>query len=130
MTPAIDSDVETSGLPDTLAPPDPKRRKLLTAATGIVGGAGVAAASIPFVESMLPSERARAAGAPVEAAFAGLEPGQQLSVEWRGKPVWILRRSEAMLRTLRDRGINSNLQTLTRKSRASSPHMPAMSSVR
>lgn len=101
MTPAIDSDVETSGLPDTLAPPDPKRRKLLTAATGIVGGAGIAAASIPFVESMLPSERARAAGAPVEVAFAGLDVGQQLGAEWRGKPVWILRRSEAVLRTLR-----------------------------
>lgn len=102
MTPAIDPDVETPGPPDPVALPDPKRRKLLTAATGIIGGAGIAAASIPFVESMLPSERARAAGAPVEVAFAGLEPGQLLGAEWRGKPVWILRRSEAMLRTLRD----------------------------
>lgn len=102
MTTVFEPDAEMSRAQDPDALPDPKRRKLLTAATGIVGGAGFAAASIPFVRSMLPSERARAAGAPVEATFAGLEPGQQLGVEWRGKPVWILRRSEAMLRMLHD----------------------------
>lgn len=85
------------------APEDPsstERRKLLVAATGILGGAGIAAASIPFIASMTPSERARAAGAPVEANFAGLGSGEQLTVEWRGKPVWILRRTEAMLKAL------------------------------
>lgn len=79
---------------------DRRRRKLLAAATGIVGGAGIAAASIPFVVSMTPSERARAGGAPVNADFSRLESGQQLTVEWRGKPVWILRRTEAMLKAL------------------------------
>jgi len=49
---------------------------------------------------MTPSERARAAGAPIEAEFSGLEPGGRLTVEWRGKPVWILRRTEAMLKVL------------------------------
>lgn len=84
--------------PDTA--PDARRRKLLVAATGAVGGAGLAAASIPFVASMNPSERARARGAPVDADFAKLGPGEQVTVEWRGKPVWILRRSEAMLKAL------------------------------
>lgn len=102
MTPALEPDVETPGPQDPEALPDPRRRKLLTAATGIVGSAGIAAASIPFVRSMLPSERARAAGAPLEADFAELDPGGQLAMEWRGKPVWILRRTEAMLKTLED----------------------------
>lgn len=100
MTPAPEPDVETSGPQDPDAVADLRRRKLLTAATGIVGGAGIAAASIPFLGSMLPSERARAGGAPVEADFARLDPGGQLTVEWRGKPVWILRRTEAMLKTI------------------------------
>ena len=80
--------------------PNPERRKLLAAATGIVGGAGVAAAAVPFVISMTPSERARAGGAPVDVEFARLWPGEQLTAEWRGKPVWILRRTEAMLKAL------------------------------
>lgn len=98
MTDTINS--ETFGPQDPDAPPDAKRRKVLAAATGIVGGAGIAAASIPFVVSMTPSERARAAGAPVEANVARLRPGEQMTVEWRGRPVWILRRTEAMLKTL------------------------------
>ncbi len=81
---------------------DPGRRKILLAATGAAGGVALAAASIPFIASMNPSERARAAGAPVEADFSRLEPGTQTTVEWRGKPVWILRRTEAMLKTLQD----------------------------
>ena len=84
--------------PDAL--PDTARRRLLVAATGIVGGAGVAAASIPFVASMNPSERARAGGAPVNVDFARLGPGELLTAEWRGKPVWILHRTAAMLRAL------------------------------
>ena len=85
---------------DRDALPNPERRKLLTAATGIVGGAGVAAVAVPFVISMTPSERARAGGAPVDVEFARLGPGEQLTAEWRGKPVWILRRTEAMLKAL------------------------------
>ena len=102
MTTAFEPDAETSGPQDPDALPDLRRRKLLTAATGIVGGAGIAAASIPFVGSMLPSERARAGGAPVEADFAKLDPGGQLTVEWRGQPVLILRRTEVMLKALED----------------------------
>lgn len=88
------------GKPDTA--PDPDRRKILVAATGVAGGAALAAVSVPFIASMTPSERARAAGAPVGADAVGLEPGTQLTVEWRGKPVWILRRTEAMLKALED----------------------------
>ena len=82
--------------------PDPDRRKILVAATGVAGGAALAAVSVPFIASMTPSERARAAGAPVSADAMGLEPGAQLTVEWRGQPVWILRRTEAMLKVLDD----------------------------
>jgi ubiquinol-cytochrome c reductase iron-sulfur subunit len=67
---------------------------------GILGGAGVAAASIPFVASMMPSERARARGAPVDADFARLDPGAQVTFEWRGRPVWVLHRTRAMLKAL------------------------------
>jgi ubiquinol-cytochrome c reductase iron-sulfur subunit len=76
-----------------------KRRFLLTAIT-VAGGAAIAASAVPFVASMLPSERAKAGGAPVDADFAKLGPGEQVTVEWRGKPLWILRRTEAMLKTL------------------------------
>jgi len=76
------------------------RRKLLISATSAVGAAGLAAASVPFIASMTPSARARAAGAPVDTEFGGLGWGERLTVEWRGKPVWIVRRTEAMLRNL------------------------------
>lgn len=112
---------ETAGLQDPGAVPDTSRRKLLAAATAIAGGAGIAAASIPFIASMMPSERARAAGAPVDANFAKLDPGQQLTVEWRGKPVWILRRSEAMLKTLEDPGHRDNLADPDSKVRSQQP---------
>ncbi|MDQ7015713.1 MAG: ubiquinol-cytochrome c reductase iron-sulfur subunit [Gammaproteobacteria bacterium] len=79
---------------------DKSRRRFLTAATGVVGAVGAAAVAVPFVSSMLPSARARAAGAPVEADLSKLEPGQLLTVEWRGKPVWIVRRTEEALKTL------------------------------
>ncbi len=81
---------------------DPERRKLLLAATSVAGGTALATASIPFIASMNPSERARAAGAPLKVDFANLAPGMQTTVEWRGKPVWILRRTDAMLKSLRD----------------------------
>jgi len=80
---------------------DEKKRRLLivaTSAAGAVAGAGVAA---PFVASWFPSARALAAGAPVEYDISKLEPGQQITVEWRGKPVWILRRTPEMLEKLR-----------------------------
>jgi len=76
-----------------------KRRFLiaLTAATGAVGGAAMI---VPFVKAMSPSERAKAAGAPVEVDFSKLQTGELLVVEWRKKPVWILKRSDKNLTEL------------------------------
>ena len=65
------------------------KRRFLIGATSAVGGIGVAAAATPFVMSFFPSERAKAAGAPVEVDISKLEPGQKIDVEWRGKVVWI-----------------------------------------
>ena len=76
---------------------DQGRRRFLIAATSVVGGVGGAAAVVPFVMSMLPSERAKAAGAPVEVDISKVEPGMLLSVEWRGKPVWVVNRTKEML---------------------------------
>lgn len=76
-----------------------QRRKLLIATTG-VGAVAAAATAVPFVASLTPSERARAAGAPVEADVSKLAPGEMATVEWRGKPVWILRRTPEMLASL------------------------------
>jgi ubiquinol-cytochrome c reductase iron-sulfur subunit len=75
------------------------RRRLLVATAAAGGVAGVAAA-VPFVASMLPSERAKAAGAPVEVDISKLEPGQMMTVEWRGKPVWIINRTKEQLASL------------------------------
>ena len=75
-------------------------RRRLIVATVAVGGAGAAVGIVPFLASMLPSERAKAAGAPVEVDVASIAPGQLITVEWQGKPVWVFNRSEAMLATL------------------------------
>ena len=80
--------------------PDPKRRRFLTAATSVVGGAGLVAVAWPFVSSMQPSAQARAAGAPVEMSIAKIEPGMLMRQAWRGKPIWVVRRSEQMLKNL------------------------------
>ena len=77
-----------------------KRRFLTTAASVVVGGAGAAAMAVPFVASMLPSAKAQAAGAPVEVDISKLAMGQQMTVEWRGKPVWIIRRSTETIENL------------------------------
>lgn len=79
---------------------DTGKRRFLTAAASVVGGAGAVAVAIPFVSSIAPSAKAEAAGAPVQIDISQLEPGQLLTVEWRGKPVWIFRRSEEILNTL------------------------------
>jgi len=79
---------------------DTGKRRFLVAATTLVGGVGVGFAMVPFVSSMQPSAKARAAGAPVRVDISKLEPGQKLTVEWRGKPVWIVNRTEEMLDTL------------------------------
>jgi ubiquinol-cytochrome c reductase iron-sulfur subunit len=76
---------------------DEGKRRLLIAATGVAGGIATAATAVPFVASMLPSERAKAAGAPVEADISNLALGEKITVEWRGQPVWIVRRTKEML---------------------------------
>jgi len=79
---------------------DTARRRFLTGAATVVGGAGAACAAWPFASAWQPSERARAIGAPVEVDIAKLEPGARLTVQWRGKPVWVVRRTPEALDTL------------------------------
>ena len=76
------------------------RRRFLITATSVAGGVASAAWATPFILSMMPSERAKAAGAPVEVDISKLEPGMLLLVEWRGKVVWILSRTPEMLASL------------------------------
>jgi ubiquinol-cytochrome c reductase iron-sulfur subunit len=79
---------------------DKGKRRFLIGATTVVGAAGTLAAAVPFGMSLWPSERAKAAGAPVEQDISKLEPGQKINVEWRGKVVWIINRTPAMLASL------------------------------
>ena len=79
---------------------DPARRTWLTITCG-AGAIGGVATAVPFVASFTPSERAKAAGAPVEVDIAGLKPGEKAVVEWRGKPVWIMRRTPEQLESLK-----------------------------
>ena len=81
---------------------DTGRRKMLTVSAGVMGAAGVAVAVVPFVASMSPSAEALSAGAPVEVDISKIEPGQKIEVPWRRKPVWIVRRTDRMLDTLKD----------------------------
>ena len=81
-------------------PVDQSRRTWVTMACA-VGGAGGVATAIPFVSTFQPSERARAAGAAVEADISALKDGEMMTVEWRGKPVWILKRTPEQLEALK-----------------------------
>lgn len=74
------------------APVDHTKRHFLTGTMTVVGGIGTAVAAIPFLSSMQPSARAKAAGAPVKADISSIEPGQLLRFKWRGKPVWVVHR--------------------------------------
>ncbi|MDO9399948.1 MAG: ubiquinol-cytochrome c reductase iron-sulfur subunit [Polaromonas sp.] len=78
------------------APIDKDKRNWIVT-TCAVGGAGVAAVAVPFVSSFQPSERAKAAGAAVEVDISAMKPGEKLTVEWRGKPVWIVKRTPEQL---------------------------------
>ncbi|MEN8175910.1 MAG: ubiquinol-cytochrome c reductase iron-sulfur subunit [Pseudomonadota bacterium] len=73
---------------------DLKKRRLLTTTASVVGAVGAGFALVPFVGSMNPSARAKALGAPVEGDISKLEPGQILRLKWRGKPVWVVRRTD------------------------------------
>ncbi|MCW2101204.1 UNVERIFIED_ORG: ubiquinol-cytochrome c reductase iron-sulfur subunit [Pseudomonas psychrophila] len=77
------------------------RRRFLVAATSVVGAAGAVGAAVPFVGSWFPSAKAKAAGAPVKVNIAKVEPGQQMVAEWRGQPVFIVRRTEEILANLK-----------------------------
>ncbi len=79
---------------------DEKKRKFLLATTATVAAAGAVAAAAPFVISMLPSARAEAAGRPITVKIGAMKPGDQLTVMWRGRPVWIIRRSPEALASL------------------------------
>lgn len=76
------------------------RRRFLTGVVSVVGAVGAGFAAVPFVASWNPSERAKALGAPVEVDISKLEPGGRVTVKWRGKPVWVVRRTEETLKTL------------------------------
>jgi len=81
-------------------PEELSRRRTLVRLTAAAGGVAAAGAAVPFIASLAPSERARAAGAPVEADIESLKPAVLRTIEWRGQPVWILRRTPDMLQRL------------------------------
>jgi len=80
---------------------DPGRRRFLTAATSVIGGVGVVYAAAPFIYSWNPSAKTEAMGSPVKIDISKLEPGAQLTVEWRGQPIWVVRRTKEMLDKLK-----------------------------
>ncbi|MCW5634212.1 MAG: ubiquinol-cytochrome c reductase iron-sulfur subunit [Rubrivivax sp.] len=92
--------VAGSGTPGEAGGVDKDRRTWIAITCG-VGAVGGVATAVPFVASFAPSERARAAGAPVQVDISGVKPGEKLVVEWRGKPVWIVRRTPEQLESLK-----------------------------
>ncbi len=94
------------------------RRRVLTAATSVVGAVGVVGAAVPFVGSWNPSAKAKAAGAPVRANIGKMEPGQMITVEWRGKPVYIVRRTQEAIEGLK------KVEDLVRDPNSEQPQQP------
>lgn len=86
------------------------RRRFLIAATSVTAGIGLIGVGIPFVGSWNPSARAEAGGAPVRVDVSRIEPGSMVTVEWRGKPVWVLRRTRQNLETLRQPSLLQELR--------------------
>src|SRR5688572_19287261 len=76
------------------------RRRFLTASTVVVGAVGAGFVAVPFIKSWNPSTRAKLAGAPISADISALAEGQRIILEWRGQPIWIVKRSKAILETL------------------------------
>ncbi|WP_044407241.1 ubiquinol-cytochrome c reductase iron-sulfur subunit [Thiomicrospira microaerophila] len=103
----------------TIETVDIKRRQILAGATGVVGAVGAAFVAVPFVGSWQPSDKAKAAGAPVDVDIAGLQPGQMVTVNWRGKPVWVVRRTPDMLSRL------TELDSVVRDPMSESSEQPA-----
>ena len=95
---------------------DRRKRRFLLAATSVAGGVAGVAVAVPFVASMIPSARARAAGAPVEVDISKIEPGMMMTVEWRGQPVWIVHRTSEMIDSL------PKLDALVADPKSSMPH--------
>ncbi|WP_237467821.1 ubiquinol-cytochrome c reductase iron-sulfur subunit [Vibrio stylophorae] len=83
-----------------MAPENPNRRRFLTISTCVIGGAGAAALAVPFIGAWNPSAKAKADGAAVSVNVSKLEPGQMIRVEWRKQPVWVVRRTQAVIDTL------------------------------
>ncbi len=79
---------------------DNDKRRFLIAGTSVVGAVGAGFVAVPFISSWMPSERAKTAGAPVQVDISKLQEGQKVTVEWRGKPVWVVKRSKQMLESL------------------------------
>ncbi|SIO40959.1 ubiquinol-cytochrome c reductase iron-sulfur subunit [Salinivibrio sp. ES.052] len=100
------------------APVNTGRRRFLTATTSVVGGLGAVAVAVPFIKSWNPSAKAKAAGAPVEVDISKLQDGQMIRVEWRGKPVWIVRRSDAVVEEL------SSFEDRLRDPQSAQPQQP------
>jgi len=97
---------------------DEKRRKFLLRATTTVGVVGAAAATVPFISSLLPTAKAEAKGGPVKVKIGEMKPGDQLTVIWRSRPVWIVARSQEALKTL------STLTKLLRDPNSDVPQQP------
>jgi ubiquinol-cytochrome c reductase iron-sulfur subunit len=83
-------------------PVDEGRRRFLLGTTCVLGGVGALCALTPLVSSWLPSAKAQAEGAPIQVDISKMEPGEQAVVEWRGKPVWIIRRTQEMVQKLNE----------------------------
>jgi len=94
------------------APENNGRRRFLTLATAVVGGVGTVGVAVPFIKSWNPSEKAKAAGAPVEYDVSKMSPGQLVRVQWRGKPVYVVRRTKEVLAEL-DSGHTDQLKDPT-----------------
>ena len=86
--------------PSVVATPNDPDKRVWLIATGVAGGVAAIATAVPFVSTFAPSERAKAAGGPVEVDVSDIPPGGTKIVEWRGKPVWVVRRTPEMLAAL------------------------------
>ncbi len=91
---------------------DLDRRRFLTGTAAVIGGIGAATAAVPFIASFQPSARAKAIGAPVEADISAIEPGQRVTHKWRGKPVWVMRRTPEQIDALKAGGPLSDPESL------------------